>query len=86
MRASWPDQNGSHRRKHMNIIKLVFAVVIVALLVMTSLNNSGQVDFNFPPLLAQGVKQPAALMYFGFFGIGLISGAVLMLGKKQKKS
>ena len=70
----------------MNIIKLVFAVVIVALLVMTSLNNSGQVDFNFPPLLAQGVKQPAALMYFGFFGIGLISGAVLMLGKKQKKS
>ena len=70
----------------MNIIKLVFAVVIVALLVMTSLNNSGQVDFNFPPLLTQGVKQPAALMYFGFFAIGLVSGAIFSIGRKQKKS
>jgi hypothetical protein len=70
----------------MNIMKLVFGVVIIALLVMTSLNNSGKVDFNFQPLLAQGVKQPAAVMYFGFFGIGLITGAVLSLGSRKQKS
>ena len=84
--GAWPSQNEGHQRKHMNIIKLVFAVVIVALLVMTSLNNSGKVDFNFQPLLPQAVKQPAALMYFGFFGVGLIAGAVLSLGNKKQKS
>jgi len=70
-----------------SLVKLVFGIVIVALLVLTSLNNSAQVDFNFPPLLTQGVKQPAALMYFGFFAIGLVTGAVLSIGnKKAKKS
>ena len=70
----------------MNIVKMAFGVVIVALLVMTSLNNSGKVDFNFQPLMARAVNQPAALMYFGFFGIGLITGAVLSLGNKKQKS
>jgi uncharacterized integral membrane protein len=70
-----------------SLIKLVFGIAIVALLVLTSLNNSGQVDFTFPLVLRQSVKQPAVLMYFGFFAVGLVTGAVLSIGnKKAKKS
>ena len=77
----WP------RRRLMSvisIIKLLFATAILLLLVLIGLNNGSQVDFNLPPLLTQVVHQPAALMYFAFFAIGLMTGAILSLGGGKK--
>jgi uncharacterized membrane protein YciS (DUF1049 family) len=69
----------------MKLIKLLFATAIFALLVLIGVYNRTEVDFNLPPLMAQVVKQPAALMYFAFFAVGLITGAVLSLGGNGKK-
>ena len=65
------------------LLKTVFVTAILLLLVLIGLNNSAPVDFNLPPLLAAQVKQPAALMYFAFFAVGLLTGAVLSIGIRK---
>jgi len=56
---------------------------------LMGVHNRGQVDFSCPPLIANVVQQPAALMYFAFFAIGVITGTVITFGgskpKEQKK-
>ena len=64
------------------LIKTVFITGILLLLVLIGLNNSAPVDFKLPPLFSSVVKQPAAIMYFGFFAVGLLAGVVLTAGKK----
>ena len=65
------------------LIKTVFIAGILLLLVLIGLNNNAPVDFKLPPLLSSVVKQPAAIMYFAFFAIGLITGAVLSIGIRK---
>jgi uncharacterized membrane protein YciS (DUF1049 family) len=67
----------------MTLIKLVFVTGIFLLLVLIGLNNNVQVDFKLPLILKSEVKQPAALMYFGFFAVGLLTGAVLSIGSRK---
>jgi uncharacterized integral membrane protein len=72
--------------KAMMLIKITFVTVIFLLLVMMGLYNRATVDFNLPPLLTSEVQQPAALMYFAFFAVGLITGAILSMGGGKEKS
>ena len=70
----------------MNVIMLIKTVLVTAillLLVLIGLNNSNPIDFNLPPLTTATVKQPAALMYFGFFAVGLLTGAILSIGIRK---
>ena len=67
----------------MSIIKLVFAIGVFLLLVLMGVYNRTPVDFNLPPLVNSVVKQPAALMYFAFFAIGTLTGAVLTLRRPK---
>jgi uncharacterized integral membrane protein len=66
----------------MKVIKLAFFLVVLALLVLMGVYNKSVVDFNLPPLVNSAVQQPAALMYFGFFAVGVITGTVLTFGRK----
>jgi hypothetical protein len=70
--------------KVISLIKLVFATAILLLLVLIGVYNRGQVAFSLPPLMSQVVEQPAALMYFGFFAIGLVTGTILSVGGGKK--
>jgi uncharacterized integral membrane protein len=69
-------------------LKLLVVSAIFLLLVLIGLNNRATVDFSLPPVLAEVIRQPAALMYFGFFAVGLLTGAVLCIpgGKSAGKS
>jgi len=67
----------------MKVIKLAFFLVVLALLVLMGVYNKSVVDFNLPPLVNSAVQQPAALMYFGFFAVGMITGTVLTFGRKS---
>ena len=79
----------AQRMKLMLLIKTAFVMGIFLLLVLMGVHNRGQVDFSCPPLIANVVQQPAALMYFAFFAIGVITGTVITFGgskpKEQKK-
>jgi uncharacterized integral membrane protein len=64
------------------IFKTAFLIALLLLLVIMGMNNRQTVELNLPPLIGQTQKQPAAIMYFGFFAVGLLAGVVLTAGKK----
>ena len=65
------------------LLKTVFLIVILALLVLMGMHNQQVVEFSMPPLLHRSQSFPAAIMYFGFFAIGLLTGTVMTAGKKR---
>ena len=66
------------------LLKTLFSILILLLLVLMGMHNRGLVDFTLPPLLKETIKQPAALMYFAFFAIGVITGTVMTAGTGKK--
>ena len=66
------------------VVKIVFGMVVLLLLVLMGVHNRGVIDFNLPPLMSNVVQQPAALMYFAFFAVGLLTGICLMAGSGKK--
>jgi len=66
------------------IFKTAFMIALLMLLVIMGMNNLQTVELTLPPLLAKAEKQPAAIMYFGFFAVGLLAGVVLTAGKGSK--
>lgn len=68
------------------ISKTVFLLLMLLLLVLMGLNNKSSVSFVLPPLITKAVSQPAAIMYFAFFAVGLITGVVLNAGGGKKGS
>jgi hypothetical protein len=73
------------RMKLMLLIKTGFVMGIFLLLVLMGVHNRGLVDFSCPPLIASVVQQPAALMYFAFFAVGVITGTVITFGGGKPK-
>ena len=67
------------------LFKLVFSMAVLLLLLLMGMHNRGPVDFSLPPVLKQSLQQPAALMYFAFFGVGLLTGAVITAGGGRRK-
>jgi len=65
------------------IFKTLLIIALLALLVLMGLNNHQDVTLHLPPILPHAQTQPAALMYFAFFGIGFLSGTLLMAGGKK---
>jgi uncharacterized integral membrane protein len=65
------------------ILKTVFMIAILLLLVIMGMNNRQEVELSMPPLLPKTQKLPAAIMYFGFFGIGLLTGTILTAGGRK---
>ena len=69
------------------LLKTVFLIVILLLLVLMGMNNRQSISFTLPPLLKQKIEQPAAIMYFAVFAVGVLSGTILTAGgKKSGKS
>ncbi len=66
------------------LLKTVFLMVVLLLLVIMGMHNRANVPFRLPPVVNQTVSQPAAIMYFAFFAVGVISGTVLTAGGGKK--
>lgn len=65
------------------ILKILFIIAVLGFLVLMGLNNPGNTDFRLPPVIPKKITLPAAIMYFIFFAIGFLSGAVLVAGGKK---
>jgi uncharacterized integral membrane protein len=70
-------------------LKALFRGIVVLLLVFVALyvgmSNTQAIEFSFPLLLKQKITQPAALLFFGMFAIGLITGVMLVSPAKSAK-
>ena len=67
------------------LVKTVFFMAVLLLLLLMGMHNRGPVDFSLPPVMKQTFQQPAALMYFAFFGVGVLTGAVITAGSGKRK-
>ena len=67
------------------LLKTLFLILILSLLVLMGMNNRQSVDLSLPPILPKRQTQPAALMYFAFFGVGVLTGTVLTAGGGGKR-
>ena len=67
------------------LLKTLFLILILSLLVLMGMNNRQSVDLSLPPILPKKQTQPAALMYFAFFGVGVLTGTVLTAGVGGKR-
>jgi uncharacterized integral membrane protein len=63
------------------IFKTLLIIALLALLVVMGMYNSQTTKLYLPHLQTQ--EQPAALMYYAFFGVGFLAGTVLMAGGKK---
>jgi len=68
------------------LLKTIFLMLILLLLVVMGMFNRGLVPFALPPLVRNPVSQPAAIMYFAFFAVGVITGTVLTAGGGKRGS
>ena len=59
-----------------------YALLILLLLVIMGMNNRQTVGLSLPPILPKVQKVPAAIMYFAFFAVGVLSGTMLTGGRK----
>jgi uncharacterized integral membrane protein len=66
------------------LLKTVFVILILLLLVLMGMHNRGAVDFTLPPLIGRVIRQPAALMYFAFFAVGVLTGTIMTAGTGRK--
>jgi uncharacterized integral membrane protein len=62
------------------LLKTLFLIAILSLLVLMGMNNRQTVKLSLPPLIPKTQELPAALMYFGFFAVGVLTGTVLTAG------
>jgi uncharacterized integral membrane protein len=64
--------------------KMIFRAFVVLLLLFVVLyigmTNPHRIDFYFPVLLDRKITQPAALIFFAMFAIGVIVGMALNAG------
>jgi uncharacterized integral membrane protein len=65
------------------LLKTLFFILVLLLLVLMGMHNTSAVDFTLPPLIAGHLKQPAAIMYFAFFAIGVLTGTVMTAGGRK---
>jgi uncharacterized integral membrane protein len=65
------------------LLKTIFMIGILLLLVIMGMNNQQHVQLAMPPLLPKTQSLPAALMYFGFFAVGVLTGTILTAGGKR---
>lgn len=71
------------------IFKTLVIIAILSLLVLMGLTNPNTIELHLPRVKSEWptvVKQPAALMYFGFFGVGFLAGTIVMSGGGGKRS
>jgi uncharacterized integral membrane protein len=67
------------------LVKTIFLIVVLLLLVLMGMHNQSNINFSLPPLLTKNITQPAAIMYFGFFAVGVLTGTVLTAGGGSRK-
>ncbi len=63
------------------LLKTIFLIVVLLLLVLMGMHNRSYINFTLTPLAERiTISQPAAIMYFGFFAVGVLTGTVLTAG------
>ena len=64
-------------------IKLIFVLAVLLFMVLMGMSNQDMVQFRLKPLGLESGPTSSALMYYVFFGAGVVTGAVLAVGLRR---
>ena len=67
------------------ILRTIVFLALLFVVVYVGLTNPREIDFYFPLASPKPVHQPAALIYFGVFAIGVLAGTMLHAGGGSKR-
>ncbi len=65
-------------------LRTVVFLAILFVMLYVGMNNLQSIKFSFPLAWDKAVEQPAALIYFGIFAVGVLAGVVLGAGGGKK--
>jgi len=77
-RETVPTMNARTLFRGIVFLLLLFVVLYVGM------ENPHRIDFYFPVLLDKKISQPAALLFFAIFAVGVIAGMMLNSGGDKK--
>lgn len=66
------------------IFKTLFMIVVLLFLVLMGMENRQRIEFFLPQILPKKIVLQAAIMYFAFFAIGVLTGTILTAGGGRK--
>ena len=58
---------------------LVFLLVLFVVL-YAGINNTREIEFSFPLAAPKSIREPAALIFFALFAVGVLGGTMLTAG------
>jgi len=64
---------------------LLFLAILFAVLYV-GMTNTGDIPFQCPLLFDKPIKQPAAIIFFAMFAVGVVAGSLLISGGGKKSS
>lgn len=67
-------------------IRILLFLAILFVMLYVGMTNTADISFNCPLLWDKPVKQPAALIFFAIFAVGVIAGSLLNSGGGGKKA
>jgi hypothetical protein len=62
------------------LFKSILILAVLALLVIMGINNTQAITLVMKPIMPRTLTLQAGYMYFGFFGVGFLVGALMMAG------
>ena len=62
------------------LLRSILFLIILFVVLYAGMNNTTAIEFSFPLALQKPIREPAALIYFGVFAIGVLGGTVLTAG------
>ncbi len=65
------------------VIKSIAFLAILFVMLYVGLNNTKEIDFNFPiagTTAKNPIRQAAGIIYFGMFAVGVLAGTLLHSG------
>jgi uncharacterized integral membrane protein len=68
------------------LVRAVFFLAVLFLMLYVGLTNRHSIDYYFAADLQAKITQPAAIMFFAFFAVGVLTGVMVNLGKGSGKS
>lgn len=67
------------------VFKALVFLVILFVMLYVGMNNRQVISFSFPLLWDKSISEPAALIFFGVFAVGVLAGTVLTGGSARKR-
>jgi uncharacterized integral membrane protein len=71
------------------VLKSIAFLLLLFVMLYVGMNNTHPIDFNFPiagTTAKEPIRQPAGIIFFGMFAVGVLAGTLLHSGGGGKKS